>query len=234
MTGVQTCALPILLDRVLAATRRGGVCLVHGLKDWSLGGNLRLEELALRRGVGLHGVSTGLGAIPLPGLAGDLAGRTREMLWAGPWQGQAQVLDAVASMAPWMPWRKSAAAGGQFKVTVLRGRGVWEALESGALPGDLLEAALSRTDNPQGETLRDGRTQDLWGKRLLPSLVAQPTWVTVEWANGLRGHWFAADGAMDDACLGIRERGGRVVSTQLFRSAKPHTTCFSQIGRAHV
>jgi len=46
-------------------------------------------------------------------------------------------------------------------VQMIEGEAVWKALDAGQISRDLLVSALSRSDTPQGQTIVDGRTQDL-------------------------------------------------------------------------
>jgi hypothetical protein len=69
---------------------------------------------------------------------------------------------------------------------------------------DLLSSALSRSDTPLGLTVADGRTQDLVGGNVLPSLVKDPAAYLIEYSDGLRATMLMLDGAVKDfnfACL---------------------------------
>jgi hypothetical protein len=59
-------------------------------------------------------------------------------------------------------------------VQLIEGDAVWRAGDDGRWSKQLLTAALSRSDSPQGLTLTDGRTQDLVGSGELQKLVKNP------------------------------------------------------------
>jgi len=54
---------------------------------------------------------------------------------------------------------------------MIEGDEVWKAGEQGRWSKELLTAALSRSDTPQGLTILDGRTQELVGSGELQKLV---------------------------------------------------------------
>ena len=110
----------------------------------------------------------------------------------------------------------------------LEGKKVWQA-------GDrlwswrLLAAAISRSDALQGDTVIDGRTQDIVGLGLLPKLVSEPRAWVLEHRDGLRSTILVLDGALADFNFAVKARNGNVFSAQLYRPPPPNEHHFSQL-----
>ena len=60
--------------------------------------------------------------------------------------------------------RRKGGETGVAAVQMIEGDAVWKAGEEGRYSRELLVSALSRSDSPQGQTIEDGRTQDLVAK----------------------------------------------------------------------
>lgn len=110
-------------------------------------------------------------------------------------------------------------------VELIEGDSVWEALESGKISKQLLEAALSRCDSPQGLTIEDGRTRDLLGNGELPDLCEKPRAYFIEYRDGLKATMMMLNGAIRDYCFAARIAGeSEPVSTQFFLPPTPNVT----------
>lgn len=110
-------------------------------------------------------------------------------------------------------------------VQMIEGDAVWKAGEEGRWPRELLVAALSRSDTPQGWTIRDGRTQDLAGSGELPRLVKNPAAYFIEYRDGLRATLLMLNGAVRDFTFAARVKGMRQIpSTQFFLPPEPNVT----------
>lgn len=110
-------------------------------------------------------------------------------------------------------------------VQMIEGDAVWEAGEQGQWSKELLTAALSRSDTPQGLTLTDGRTQDLVGSGELPRLVAHPAAYCIEHTDGLKTTLLMLNGAVNDFCFAARLKGvPEPQSTQFFLPPVPNVT----------
>jgi hypothetical protein len=108
---------------------------------------------------------------------------------------------------------------------MIEGEAVWKAGEEGRWSKQLLTAALSRSDTPQGLTLVDGRTQDLVGSGELPKLVKNPAAYFIEYRDGLRTTLLMLDGALRDFNFAARLRGMKgIASTQFFLTPTPNVT----------
>ena len=81
--------------------------------------------------------------------------------------------------------RRKGGETGVKAVQMIEGDAVWKAGEQGRWSKKLLTAALSRSDTPQGLTVKDGRTQDLVGNGELPKLVKNPAAYFIEHNDGL-------------------------------------------------
>lgn len=110
-------------------------------------------------------------------------------------------------------------------VECLEGDAVWRAGEEGRWSKELLGSALSRSDSPQGLTIRDGRTQDLIATGELPRLVKNPAAYLIEYRDGLRAACLMLNGAVRDFNFAARLKNRRdPVSTQFFLSPEPNVT----------
>ena len=69
--------------------------------------------------------------------------------------------------------RRKGGETGVRAVQLIEGDAVWKAGDQGRWSKELLTAALSRSDTPQGLTVKDGRTQDLVHNGELPKLVEE-------------------------------------------------------------
>ena len=120
--------------------------------------------------------------------------------------------------------RRKGGESGVAAVQMIEGDAVWKAGEEGRYSKELLTAALSRSDTPQGQTLVDGRTQDLVAKGELPKLVKTPAAYFIEYRDGLKATLLMLNGAVKDFTFAARVKGAGVQSTQFFLSPEPNVT----------
>ena len=126
-------------------------------------------------------------------------------------------LEAMQSMIE----RRRGGETGVKAVRMIEGEAVWTA----GWPKELLVAALSRSDSPQGWTITDGRTQDLVGNRELPKLVKNPAAYFIEHRDGLRTTLLMLNGAVKDFTFAARVKGLKgIQSTQFFLTPVPNVT----------
>jgi hypothetical protein len=109
-------------------------------------------------------------------------------------------------------------------VQMIEGDAVWRAGDAGRYSKELLVSALSRSDSPQGQTIVDGRTQDLVAKGELPKLASKPAAYFIEYRDGLKATLLMLDGAVKDFTFAARLKGAGVQSTQFFLSPEPNVT----------
>ena len=120
--------------------------------------------------------------------------------------------------------RRKGGETGVKAVQMIEGETVWKALDAGQISRDLLVSALSRSDTPQGQTIVDGRTQDLVTKGELPKLVKNPAAYFLEYRDGLKATLLMLNGAVKDFTFAARVKGTGVQSTQFFLSPEPNVT----------
>jgi len=120
--------------------------------------------------------------------------------------------------------RRKGGETGVKAVQMIEGEAVWKAGAEGRWSKELLIAALSRSDSPQGLTLADGRTQDLVGTGQLPKLVKNPAAYFIEHRDGLRTTLLMLNGAVKDFTFAARVKGLGVQSTHFFLSPTPNVT----------
>ena len=121
--------------------------------------------------------------------------------------------------------RRKGGETGVKAVQMIEGDAVWKAGEQGRWSKQLLTAALSRSDTPQGSTIKDGRTQNLVGNGELPKLVAKPAAYFIEHNDGLRTTLLMLNGALKDFNFAAKVRNmPGIQSTQFFLSPTPNVT----------
>ena len=120
--------------------------------------------------------------------------------------------------------RRKGGESGVSAVQMIEGDAVWKAGEDGRYSKELLTAALSRSDTPQGQTIVDGRTQDLVAKGELPKLVKAPSAYFIEYRDGLKATLLMLNGAIKDFTFAARVKGTGVQSTQFLLSPEPNVT----------
>jgi hypothetical protein len=120
--------------------------------------------------------------------------------------------------------RRKGGETGVRSVQLIEGEAVWKAGEEGRWSKRLLEAALSRSDSPQGLTLKDGRTQDLVASGEVRRLAKSPAAYFVERNDGLRTTLLMIDGVVADYTFAAKVKGSGIVSTQFFLSPTPNVT----------
>jgi len=120
--------------------------------------------------------------------------------------------------------RRKGGETGVKSVQLIEGDEVWKAGEEGRWSKRLLEAALSRSDSPQGRTIEDGRTQDMQGTGELKKLVKKPAAYFVERNDGLRTTLLMLDGALKDYNFAAQVKGRGIMSTQFLLTPTPNVT----------
>ncbi len=120
--------------------------------------------------------------------------------------------------------RRKGGETGVKAVQMIEGEAVWKAGSQGRWSRDLLVAALSRSDTPLGQTMDDGRTQDLVGSNELPALVKNPAAYFIEHNDGLRTTLLMLNGAVKDFNFAARLHGAGVRSCQFLLTPTPNVT----------
>lgn len=121
--------------------------------------------------------------------------------------------------------RRAGGESGVAAVQLIEGDAVWKAGEEGIWSHRLLEAALARSDSPQGLTIEDGRTQDLLGSGELQRLVEQPAAYLIEYRSGLRATLLMLSGAVRDFCFACQVgESDAIISTQFLLTPGENVT----------
>ncbi len=139
--------------------------------------------------------------------------------------GESDAMDyhALEAMQCMIERRKGGEAG-IHSVQMVEGEAVWKAGRDGRWSPQLLTAALSRSDTPQGWTVKDGRTQDLVSSGELPRLVAKPAAYFIEHRDGLRTTLLMLNGAVKDFTFAARVKDSGTLSTQFLLTPEPNVT----------
>jgi hypothetical protein len=159
----------------------------------------------------------------LPDLDIPLGAEIEEALMVG--EGGSDPMDyhALEAMQCMIERRKGGETGVR-SVEMIEGDAVWKAADEGRWSKPLLTAALSRSDTPQGLTVRDGRTQDLLANGELRRLVAKPAAYFIEHNDGLRTTLLMLNGAIQDFNFAARVKGHGILSTQFLLTPVPNVT----------
>jgi hypothetical protein len=121
--------------------------------------------------------------------------------------------------------RRKGGETGVKSVQLIQGDAVWQAGKQGRWSKDLLRAALSRSDNLQGLSVTDGRTQDMVGTGVLPGLAKNPGAYFIEYRDGLKATLLMLNGAVSDFNFAVKLRGkSEVQSTQFLLTPEPNVT----------
>ena len=120
--------------------------------------------------------------------------------------------------------RRKGGETGVKSVQMIEGDEVWKAGDDGRYSKKLLTAALSRSDTPEGLTIKDGRTQDLVASGELAKLVKNPAAYFIERNDGLRTTLLMLNGAIRDFNFAAQVKGKGVMSTQFLLTPTPNVT----------
>lgn len=159
----------------------------------------------------------------LPDLELPLGCEIEDALMVGAGGSDAMDYHALEAMQCMIERRKGGETGVRA-VKMIHGDAVWKAQAEGRWSKELLTAALSRSDTPQGLTAADGRTQDLLRNSELPKLVKDPAAYFIEHNDGLKTTLLMLSGAVQDFNFAARLRGAGVKSCQFFLSPVPNVT----------
>jgi hypothetical protein len=159
----------------------------------------------------------------LPDIELPLGCEIEDALMVGEGGSDAMDFHALEAMQCMVERRKGGESGVRA-VQLIEGDAVWKAGEEGRWSKELLTAALSRSDTPQGLTVKDGRTQDLVHSGELTKLVKNPWAYFIEYADGFRATLLMLDGALTDFNFAARVKGLGLQSTQFLLTPEPNVT----------
>ncbi|MBI3417177.1 MAG: hypothetical protein HY043_17950 [Verrucomicrobia bacterium] len=226
--GHGTRANSALLTEALEKLPGGTACFVHGVLDNTLeGARKNLQQAAKRRIQMLAGMPYAT-SFRLPDIdlkLGTPLTNALIVVQGPPFDAE---LDALQGLLPVLERRRGGETGVR-RVRQLRGAEVWAAGEAGEWSKRLLTSALSRSNTPQGDPEKDGRTQDLFSLGLVPKLARDPRAWLLDHHDGLRSAILVLDGVVADVNLAVEMRGGEIFSTQLYRPPLPADHNFSRL-----
>lgn len=160
----------------------------------------------------------------LPDIELPLGCEIEDALMVGEGGSDAMDYHALEAMQCMIERRKGGETGVK-SVQMIEGDAVWKAGDEGRWSKELLTAALSRSDSPQGLTVKDGRTQDLVRNGQLPILVKNPAAYFIEHDDGLHTTLLMLNGAIRDFDFAARVKGMRQIrSTQFLLTPVPNVT----------
>jgi hypothetical protein len=137
-------------------------------------------------------------------------------------------LHAIDGLLPLLA-RRAGGEHGVRDVQLVEGQQVWKFLAERETARRLLAAALSRSDSPQGLTVRDGRTQNLMAPGLLESMANNPRAWLLEHTDGLHTIIMVLDGVIADFNFALRTKDSNILSAQLYRPPAPQRHEFSRL-----
>ena len=159
----------------------------------------------------------------LPDIELPLGCEIEEALMVGEGGSDAMDYHALEALQCMVERRKGGETGVKA-VQLIENDDVWKAGEAGRWSMDLLTAALSRSDTPQGLTVKDGRTQDLVHNGELPKLAKNPWAYFIEYTDGLKATLLMLDGVLADFNFAARVKGSGIQSTQFLLTPEPNVT----------
>ena len=217
-----------LLRVALENTPEGAACFVHGAFASSLEKGRQLAKLAETRKISLLAGTPTAVTWRLPEIELPSGIPLVEALIVVQGRSLVAELNGLEGLLPIIERRQGGEAGIR-SIRLIEGKKLWHAGDKGLWSWPLLAAAISRSDSPQGDPVNDGRTQDIVGLGLLPSLAREPRGWVLEHRDGLRSSIMVLDGAVADFNFAAKARDGRIFSAQLYRPPPPSEHHFSQL-----
>ncbi|MCH2212851.1 MAG: hypothetical protein MK110_16230 [Fuerstiella sp.] len=158
----------------------------------------------------------------LPELEIPPSAEIEEVVMAGAGSSDAHDFHALEGLQSMVERRKGGESGVK-SVQLLQGDDVWRAAEEGRWSAQILEAALSCSDELKGITLKDARPQDLLRSGVLPEIVEKPRAYIIDRNDGLRTTLLWLNGAVGDFLFAAKLKGpAGIVATQFLRSPGPN------------
>jgi hypothetical protein len=217
-----------LLTSVLEGAPPEARCFAYGALASTLEAAKRLVALATKRRVALASGTSVATTFRLPDT--DIAPRTplKEALIVAQGASPLAELQALDGLLPVLERRRGGETG-VHSVSRIEGDAVWRAGDEDVWSWPLLAAAISRSDTPQGDPVKDGRTQDLVGLGLVQKLARHPRVSIIEHRDGLRTALLVLDGVVADFNFAVRAGDGAINSAQLYRPPPPTRAEFDRL-----
>ena len=217
-----------LVEAMLEAAPRGAACFVYGALANDLAAAQARVARAVARELTLAAGTEWPVTWRLPEVDLPADSRVDEALIVVQGPTPLAELHALEGLLPVLARRRGGERGVR-RVRFLAGDALWRAGDQREWSWPLLAAALSRSDSPQGDTLVDGRTQDLVGLGVVPKLARDPRGWLVEHADGVRTTLLVLNGVVADHNFAVRLREGQTISAQLLRAPIPAEEHFSRL-----
>jgi hypothetical protein len=220
-----------LIQSVFEQAPAGATCFVHGSLATNLTSAQRLASLAAARKIVVASATSVATTFRLPDVdvATDAAFTEALIVVQGPRpMAELWAIDGLLSL---LALRRGGESGIRA-VRGLKGRDVWRAGDKGEWSEPLLAAAISRSNTTQGDSVRDGRTQDLAGLGLVKKLARDPRGWIIEHPDGFRSAILVLDGVVADINFAVRSRDGPITSAQLYRPPAPNRAEFDRLAAA--
>lgn len=128
-----------------------------------------------------------------------------------------------------LTWNRQTAGAKAIRIEPMSGAEVWAEGRKGTWSWPLLAAAIARSNSPQGDVLKDGRTQDLVGRGLVEALARSPHGWTFQHSDGLRSTLLVLDGVIADYNFAVQPQRGAIISAQLYRAPAPSEHHYSRL-----
>ena len=165
----------------------------------------------------------------LPSVELPLGTRVQDALMVGVGSSDAMDFHALEAMQCMLE-RRHGGESGIRAVQLIDGDGVWQAGEQGRWSVQLLEAALSRSDQLQGISRSEAKPQDLVRSPELRRLAAQPAAYVIEYTDGLRATLLMLNGAVADFTFAARLKDrGEILSTLFYLPPTPNVTYSAEL-----
>ena len=220
-----------LLASAIDSTPPSSPLFFYGAMAGSLNQARESSAKATARGLALCGGTSMSVTWRLPDVDVPRGARLTDALIIVQGEFPAAELHGLDGLLPLLENRSGGESGVQ-EVRLLQGVDTWKLLSETDPAGRLIAAALSRSDSPQGDPVRDGRTQNLLALGLVPRLATHPRAWLLDHGDGLRSTILVLDGVIADFNFAIRTTDGRIISAQLYRPPAPQRHEFSRL--AHL
>jgi hypothetical protein len=217
-----------LIRTALENASKDSACFVYGALAASLDGARKLNELARARKIPLlAGTSLPITwRLPEVDLAEGAA--VQEGLIVVQGEALAAELDGLEGLLPVLERRRGGESGVR-SVRFWKGPDFSDARERGLWSWKLLTAAISRSNSPQGNALKDGRTEDLSSLGLIEKLARDPRGWVIEHSDGVKSTVLVLDGVIADYNFAVLARDRTLVSAQIYRPPAPAEHHFSRL-----
>ena len=195
----------------------GATVFVHGTLEADARSAAALAKRAASREVTLFAGSYMGTTWRLPSVGLDFGAKLKRALVAVVGGAEASFL-GIDGLLPIVE-RRGGGESGVRSVTAVLGDDVWKQQDC----ADLLAAAISRSNSPQGDPQKDGRTQDLVGLGLMPKLATDPVLFRLAHNDGLVSYVVNVSGVVNDINFAVETTDGEQVSAQIYRPPHPYS-----------